>query len=127
MKTSRRKITPKAHARPATGKDTLVRLRVSKVQLAEVERWAALQVGAPGRSEAICRLLDKGLSTAGATPRRNPKGGSKASEMAGKEIDRLADPSATNEERENRKRRLLKGPKEFRDVRSDDPEKPTTR
>src|SRR5262245_9499033 len=38
--------------------------------------------------------------------------------MAGQEIDRQSDPSATEEERQRRKRRLLKGPKEFRDVRS---------
>ena len=42
----------------------------------------------------------------------------KARAMAGQEIDRLSDPSATEEERQRRKRRLLKGPKEFRDVRS---------
>jgi hypothetical protein len=42
----------------------------------------------------------------------------KAQAMAGQEIDRLSDPSATEEERQRRKRRLLKGPKEFRDVRS---------
>ena len=42
----------------------------------------------------------------------------KARAMAGQEIDRLSDPSATEEERQLRKRRLLKGPKEFRDVRS---------
>ena len=41
----------------------------------------------------------------------------KAREMAGKEIDRVSDPSATDEERQRRKRRLVKGPKEFRDVR----------
>src|SRR5215470_4614077 len=41
----------------------------------------------------------------------------KARAMAGREIDRLSDPSATEEERQRRKRRLLKGPKEFRDVR----------
>ena len=41
----------------------------------------------------------------------------KARAMAGQEIDRLSDPSATDEERQRRKRRLLKGPKEFRDVR----------
>jgi hypothetical protein len=41
----------------------------------------------------------------------------KASEMAAQEIDRLIDPSAPDEERQRRKRRLLKGPKEFRDVR----------
>jgi hypothetical protein len=31
--------------------------------------------------------------------------------MAGQEIDRLSDPSATKEERQRRKRWLLKGPK----------------
>jgi hypothetical protein len=39
-------------------------------------------------------------------------------EMAGQEIDRLGDPSATDEERQLRKRRLIKGPNEFRDIRS---------
>jgi hypothetical protein len=42
----------------------------------------------------------------------------KAQAIAGQEIDRLSDPSATEEERQRRKQRLLKGPKEFRDVRS---------
>jgi hypothetical protein len=45
----------------------------------------------------------------------------KARAMAGQEIDRLSDPSATKEERQRRKRRLLKGPKEFRDVRGKRP------
>lgn len=43
----------------------------------------------------------------------------KAAEMAGNEIDRLGDRSATDEQRASRKRRLLKGPKEFRDIRDD--------
>jgi hypothetical protein len=33
--------------------------------------------------------------------------------MASQEIDRLADPSATDEERQDRKRQLLKGPRKF--------------
>src|SRR5215510_1766260 len=41
----------------------------------------------------------------------------KARAMASQEIDRLSDPSATEEERQRRKGRLLKGPKEFREVR----------
>ena len=45
------------------------------------------------------------------------KKAAKAMEMAGQEIDRLSDLSATEEERQRRKRRLLKGPKEFRDIR----------
>ena len=45
------------------------------------------------------------------------KKAAKASEMAAQEIDRLIDPSAPDEERQRRKRRLIKGPGEFRDVR----------
>ena len=45
------------------------------------------------------------------------KEAAKASEMAGEEIDRLGDPLATDEERQLRKRRLIKGPQEFRDIR----------
>jgi len=37
-----------------------------------------------------------------------PKKAAKAREMAGREIDLLIDPSATDEERQRRKRRLLK-------------------
>jgi hypothetical protein len=43
----------------------------------------------------------------------------KAAKLAGRAIDGLADRSATSEERETRKRRLLKGPKEFRNSRRD--------
>jgi hypothetical protein len=54
---------------------------------------------------------------------RSAKAASKASEMAGQQIDKLVDPSATAEERQQRKRRLLKGPGEFRDLRADLPKK----
>ena len=49
------------------------------------------------------------------------KAGTKAAEMAGAQIDRLADRSATHDEQTTRKRRLLKGPKEFRNMRTDHP------
>jgi hypothetical protein len=45
----------------------------------------------------------------------------KAADLAGEVIDQHADRSATSEQRESRKRRLLKGPKEFRDMRRDQP------
>jgi len=45
------------------------------------------------------------------------KRAAKAREMAGQALDRLIDSSASDEERHSRKRRLLKGPKEFRDIR----------
>ena len=43
--------------------------------------------------------------------------------MAGEELDRLVDKSAPAEEQATRKRRLLKGPREFRDLRNNHPEK----
>jgi hypothetical protein len=52
---------------------------------------------------------------------RSPKAASKAVDLAGEQIDKLSDPSATAEEQQQRKRRLLKGPKEFRDIRGDFP------
>jgi len=47
----------------------------------------------------------------------------KAADMAGDIIDQHADLSASSEEQASRKRRLLKGPKEFRDLRRDYPHK----
>jgi hypothetical protein len=44
----------------------------------------------------------------------------RAAELAGQTLDRLvADRAATSQERDSRKRKLLKGPKEFRDLRRD--------
>jgi hypothetical protein len=50
-----------------------------------------------------------------------PKATSKALDLAGQQIDTLGDPSTTAEERQKRKRRLMKGRGEFRDIRSDLP------
>lgn len=44
-----------------------------------------------------------------------------AAAMAGREIDRLGDRAASSDERAQRKRRLIKGPREFRDLRGDQP------
>jgi hypothetical protein len=52
-------------------------------------------------------------------PQASPRTSSKASAMAEQEIERVADKSATDEERASRKRQLIKGPKEFRDIRRD--------
>jgi hypothetical protein len=49
----------------------------------------------------------------------SPKAAAKASDMAGEQIDKLANPAMPEEERRARKRRLLKGPREFRDMRGD--------
>jgi hypothetical protein len=41
----------------------------------------------------------------------------KASEMAAQQVDRLIDSSTPTAERQRRKRRLVKGPKEFLNIR----------
>jgi hypothetical protein len=68
-------------------------------------------------------LLEQALPTA--APPAPVKAGRrrKAAELAGRAIDALGDQSATVEERAHRKRHLIKGPREFRDVRCDQPKK----
>jgi len=48
-------------------------------------------------------------------------GRKKAAKMAGREIDRLGDQTASAKERAHRKGQLIKGPREFRDMRRDLP------
>src|SRR6516162_9244405 len=102
--------------RRTTGHDAVATIRLSSELRESVDAWAAKQSGKPARAEAILRLVELGLET---TRRREsaPNRAAKASEMAAQEIDRISDPSATKEERQLRKRRLIKGPKEFRDIR----------
>jgi hypothetical protein len=70
-------------------------------------------------SKWLRRLVALGLAASPPPKPRSPKARSKALALAGEQIDKLIDPSAPAEERRERKRRLLKGPKEFRDMRSD--------
>jgi hypothetical protein len=51
----------KKTGRPATGKDPLVALRLSPAKRREVEEWAARQPDKPSFSEAVRRLIDRGL------------------------------------------------------------------
>ena len=106
--------------RRTTGHDAVATIRLSSELRESVDAWAAKQSEKPARPEAILRLVELRLET---THRREsaPNRAAKASEMAAQEIDRnrisISDPSATEEERQLRKRRLIKGPKEFRDIR----------
>jgi hypothetical protein len=79
--------------------------------------WARIATSDDQR-EQFLELAKKWMSDAESIDQRIGLRAAKASEMAGEEIDRLGDPLATDEERQLRKRRLIKGPKEFRDIRS---------
>src|SRR6266404_876839 len=111
----------KKRGRPATGTGTLVGVRLQDDLLSSIDFWRHEQDDRPGRPEAIRRLLEELLTSLQPLRQRSRKSASKASEMAGRELDRLGDQSLPNEERERRKRRLTKGPSEFRDMRDDVP------
>ena len=120
MKTARKKPSTKKQGWPATGQDPVTAIRLSPALRAAVDRWVTQQASKPSRSEAIRQLIEQGLASARPASRAN-RAATKASEMAGREIDRLGDKSASGEERERRKRRLTKGPTEFREIRGDLP------
>jgi hypothetical protein len=87
--------------------------------LTAVDRWRAKQGADVSRPDAIRRLAELELARAQPARKSGAKLRSKASEMAAQVIDLVIDESATDDERASRKRQLLKGPKEFRDIRGD--------
>src|SRR5271165_1404912 len=111
----------RGRGRPPTGAKS-VHLRLLRDQLVSVKDWIAAQPKPrPSRPEAIRRLVDLGLAATQPMGQRSPNAASRALDLAGQQIDKLSDASATAEERQKRKQRLLKGPGEFRDIRGDVP------
>ena len=94
-------------------------LRMAPAVGKKIDEWRGRQPDLPDRPEAIRRLVELGLATAPSARSHALKPRTKAAEMAGDAIDRRADRSATSEEQDSRKRQLLKGPEEFRDLRRD--------
>jgi hypothetical protein len=140
MKPSKKNVVRKRPGRPATGQDPVTAIRLSKDLRANVDAWARTQDDKPGRSEAIRRLVEIGLAVP-ARSDRAPRPGrsldlgqmakltpapkttrlSRARELAAEAIDKMHDPAASTEERAQRRRRLTKGPVEFREDRVDRP------
>jgi hypothetical protein len=112
---------PSKGRRPATGRDPVRAIRLSDECLAKVVGWAAKQDDAPGRSEAIRRLVELGLTATRRAVPTSKRAAAKARTMARATIDQLSDRSAPPEEQAKRKRRLIKGPTEFREMRADVP------
>lgn len=81
--------------------------------------WRHLNPEPPTRAEAIRRLIEKGLGGPLSTRQPNEESAHKASELAATELETLGDKSQSVDEQQRRKRRLLKGPKEFREMRGD--------
>jgi hypothetical protein len=116
-KTKKRRGPPRT-----TGPGTLVGLRCHQPFLDAVDGWRARQDDKPTRPAAVVRLAELGLTVSSAG-QPSARAASKAADLAANEIDRMTDQSASVEEQATRKRRLLKGPGEFRDIREDRPKK----
>jgi hypothetical protein len=117
----RKKTKKKKRGRPATGRDPVTAIRLPEDLRVRVEAWAARQRDTPSRSEANRRLFEIGLAGMRTAKPGNKKSAAKAAGMAGEMVDYLSDQSAPADVREKRKRRLLTGPSEFRDMRTDLP------
>jgi hypothetical protein len=91
--------------------------------LTNLDGWIARQDDAPSRPEAIRRLVEKGLATESISRPPSKKTARKASDLASREIENLGDISQPPQEQQRRKRSLIRGPKEFRDIRADQPKR----
>jgi hypothetical protein len=123
-KTSYDNISRPVRKRSAvTGMLVGVRLQVGQIEA--IDAWAAKQDPPVTRPEAIRGMIDAMLHILAKDPgeklRRSEKAAVAAKDLAAAQIDRLGDRSAPLKEQASRKRRLLKGPEEFREVRVDRP------
>ena len=107
--------------RPATGRDPVTAIRLPEDLRVRVEAWATKLADTPSRSEAIRRLIEIGLASVRTVKPSDKKSAAKAAGLAGEMVDYLSDSSVPADIREKRKRRLLTGPSEFRELRTDLP------
>lgn len=99
--------------------------RAPSLLQASIVKWAENQPDRPSLPEAVRRLVQLGLTVKTKRRSRNEGQKQRARTMAGETIDEMADLTASQHTRASRKRRLLKGPEEFQDVRVDRPGRKT--
>jgi hypothetical protein len=94
-------------------------------QLKAIDAWAAKQEPPVTRPEAIRGMIDAMLhilaKDPGEKPAKKAQRAARAAELATDVIDQMSDAAAPPEERAQRRRRLTKGPEEFRELRVDRP------
>jgi hypothetical protein len=98
-------------------------VRVQPPLMAALDAWIASQNDEPSRPEAIRRIVERALAGKGRARVPSKDTAHKASEMAHRELEPLGDKSVHPDERGRRKRLLIRGPKEFRDIRGDLPKR----
>jgi hypothetical protein len=95
--------------------------RAAPVLRASIVKWAESQTDMPTLSEATRRLVELGLTVKTASKQPSRAVAHRAKELAAQAIDKMGDPTAHPDEHAQRRRRLTKGPEEFREVRVDRP------
>jgi hypothetical protein len=144
------KVNQKKRGRPATGRDPVSAVRLPAPLTLAVDRWAEdhqanrseairrlVELGLTIKTKArpterlraalVADLAAEAIDSLGQkdkSPARHlgkPGRGLRAQELATNAIEEIIDPDAAPEERTQRRRRLTKGPLEFRDVRVDLP------
>jgi hypothetical protein len=113
-------VSQKRRGPPATGKGEPIVVRVQPPLMEALDGWIAKQAQPfPSRPEAMRRLVELALTIRPKRPTRACLArAARAKQLAAKAIDSLT-VGAAAEEKAARKRRLIKGPEEFRDVRVD--------
>jgi hypothetical protein len=117
MKKSIKVAPKKRRGRPSKGgRDPHVAARMPATLIAEVEAWAV--ANGTSRSNAFRQLVEVGLSV---KTKSSPSERQRAAlaDLASKAIDSLTAGTPDNDEKASRKRRLIKGPEEFQQVRVD--------
>ena len=104
MRKAKKKDISKKRGRPATGRDPVTSIRLPPILTTKLDAWAARK--GHSRSEAIRAMIEDRLA----------RSRSNAHDVAGEHLDRHADPSASADEQGRRKKLLLKGPGEFREL-----------
>lgn len=107
-------MAKKSRTQPAAGRDPVSAIQLPEELTRTVDRWAADH--GLSRAEAISDLLNQALAIARPITKNSR---AKAAKLAADEIDKISPVSVSPEEKQRRKRRLLKGPREFRDIRGD--------
>jgi hypothetical protein len=98
---------------------TLIGVGLLDEPLAALDDRIAQREADLSRPEAVRRLVEIGLTVKSRPKQISTGRARKADAMAGKHLDRVADQSASADERASRKIDLFKGPEEFRGVRID--------
>jgi hypothetical protein len=112
------KVAPKKRRGrpPSGGRDPHVTIRMPRALIEEADAWAIANNTV--RSEAIRRLVELGLTVkTKSVPSERQRAA--IADLASKAIDSLTAGAPNNDEKASRKRRLIKGPEEFRELRAD--------